>query len=170
VDEAQGQGRVNTRWAMAKAIGRSAPTLNRYFDREDWPEGIPRQPPWTVEHVERLKEWAGKLRPDRNHLPLGSTGVRRSKSEKEVDLEIKQERARKLKLTNDALNRKLVDREKVERRIVQAIHAIKSELAATANALPGELRNHDPALWHTLIQSRFDAMCERFANNAGARP
>jgi hypothetical protein len=143
---------------LGKLFNRSRVTPRQWVRHRNWPEGVPKRPPWGPEHQQAIESFVASLGP-----PQNPTATPKPKTEAEADLAIKQQRARLLKLKADATAKRLVDRGVVERRMLAAIHAVKSGLAALAQSLPAELANTERGQWCQTIQARFDELCERFA-------
>lgn len=58
--------------ALAKLVDRSAPTVQRWVRREDWPFG---QAPWPASKLKAIETWAENLQEDRNVEPAAGGKV-----------------------------------------------------------------------------------------------
>lgn len=163
-------GEIPTLTALGREFGRGISAAKSWTQRDDWPEGIPRHPPWSKSlHLPSIRVLIQSLREPNNRNGRRGKGGEKPATLAEADLELKFQRTRRAKLLADEAEGRLHDKSGCERRMVRAIHAIKSEMQSIADSLPAVLATTPREQWPLLIRQRFDEMCGRFSRSVGAK-
>lgn len=139
---------------LARRFHRSRSVVRRWMERPNWPVG-PR-PPWSGGDVDAIRSFVAMLRPARQPGEQGPSTT--------ATLELKQERAKLVKLQRQILAKKFHDAKACERRIVALIRYTVSTLSAWAESLPDELDSIHRQLWGEHIRKRLDETLTRISN------
>lgn len=160
----ENDGEITTYSALAREFNRKGGTVKAWTQREDWPDGIKRFPPWGKSDMPSIRAFVENLR--RSPNPRGGRG-RKSVEQKTAEERLTEARAAKAEFEVAKAKKLYVRRADVERRSVAAIRAICAELESMADSLPSELRAEPESEWSNLMRRRFNEMRERFALNVG---
>lgn len=150
--------------ALGRAYNRSHDTARSWVRHKNWPADVPRRGPWGDEYKPAIDAFVDNLGASKNPSGLAKP---LTADEAEAELRYKVARAKRMELANAVTTKRLHDRAKCERRMLAAIHAVKTGLAGIAQSLPAELAGAERGHWCQTIQSRFDELCQRFAEAVG---